>query len=124
MSDKYISETWIRDYVDQMINVAKQFEEESIMREATLLRADHAMDLVKAWRREKRDDPPNQLTRDLQARIVAALKVADEYGGIDGGHHKMWVIDQMVRALLGKEYVEWVHRFNASGGEWDEGTAP
>ena len=28
-----------------------------------------------------------------------ALKFALQYGTIDGGHHKMWVIDQMVRAL-------------------------
>lgn len=33
------------------------------------------------------------------ARIAKALEFADCYGGIDGDHHKMWVIDQMVRAL-------------------------
>lgn len=30
-----------------------------------------------------------------------ALEIAAQFGGIDGGHHKMWVIDQMVRALIG-----------------------
>ena len=30
-----------------------------------------------------------------------ALTYVSTYGGIDGGHHKMWVIDQMVRALTG-----------------------
>lgn len=34
-------------------------------------------------------------------RIVAALSVINNYGGIDGNHHKEWVIDQVVRALTG-----------------------
>lgn len=34
-------------------------------------------------------------------RIKAALDIAINYGGIDGDHHKAWVIDQMVRALTG-----------------------
>lgn len=33
------------------------------------------------------------------AQIKKALDVAVMYGGIDGAHHKAWVIDQMVRAL-------------------------
>lgn len=36
-----------------------------------------------------------------QKAIDHALKIAMECGGFDGGHHKMWVIDQMVRALTG-----------------------
>ena len=50
-------------------------------------------------------------------------------GIIDGGHHKMWVIDQAVRALTGDGYDDWVRKFCA--GEdgpdtyyWDVGTAP
>lgn len=34
-------------------------------------------------------------------RIKKALDLAVTYGGIDGAHHKTWVIDQMVRALTG-----------------------
>jgi hypothetical protein len=34
-------------------------------------------------------------------RIPAALDIAAQFGGIDGDHHKAWVIDQMVRALTG-----------------------
>ena len=34
-------------------------------------------------------------------RIRKALEFAIKYGGIDGAHHKDWVIDQMVRALTG-----------------------
>lgn len=37
----------------------------------------------------------------LQRRINKALDIAQKYGTTDGGHHKMWVIDQMVRALTG-----------------------
>jgi hypothetical protein len=36
-----------------------------------------------------------------QKRIKEALQIATDYGNIDGGHHKSWVIDQMVRALTG-----------------------
>lgn len=38
---------------------------------------------------------------DLDNRIQKALNVAASYGTTDGGHHKMWVIDQMVRELTG-----------------------
>lgn len=34
-------------------------------------------------------------------RIEKAIKLAVQYGGIDGDHHKSWAIDQMVRALTG-----------------------
>jgi hypothetical protein len=34
-------------------------------------------------------------------RIHDALRLAVNYGGVDGDHHKAWVIDQMVRALTG-----------------------
>jgi hypothetical protein len=32
------------------------------------------------------------------------LRIALRFGGIDGEHHKNWVIDQMVRALTGCEF--------------------
>lgn len=73
-------------------------------------------------------------------RIVAALEVAASYGGIAGDHHKMWVIDQMVRALTGCPivgdsygesplYVRFVLLYNdgEDGPEtyaWEEGIAP
>lgn len=61
-------------------------------------------------------------------KILAALKIA-EYGAFDGSHHKMWVIDQMVRALTGDRYDEWVTAFKAGNDgpdtyEWDCGIAP
>lgn len=64
----------------------------------------------------------------MEERIKKALKYAWSYGQIDGCHHKMWVIDQMVRALLEDEYKEWVKRYETPDGddywEWDTGIAP
>lgn len=69
---------------------------------------------------------------DLVGAINKALQIAYDYGQVDGGHHKMWVIDQMVRALLGDtfEYTQWVkvyQHLDVDGEpqyEWDEGVAP
>lgn len=86
-------------------------------------------------------------------RIKKALDIARCDGGVDGDHHKMWAIDQMVRALTGcpmikesatdytgkpytyerqgesEEYLAWVKETQAGedGPEtylWDEGTPP
>lgn len=45
---------------------------------------------------------------DAQTRIDEAMATVENYGSIDGEHHKTWVIDQVVRALLGPKYEEWV----------------
>jgi hypothetical protein len=66
---------------------------------------------------------------DQTHRIAKALFLASSYGSIDGAHHKAWVIDQMVRALIGDGYGEW-RRITQSGDdgpetyEWDEGVPP
>lgn len=64
-----------------------------------------------------------------QDRINKALEVCIKYGGIDGAHHKTWVIDQVVRFLTGDKYDEVVKE--ACDGEdgpntydWDTGVAP
>lgn len=57
-------------------------------------------------------------------RIEKAIEIAIEYGGIDGAHHKDWVIDQMVRALAGDNYDQIVADACESDGEWDCGVAP
>ena len=42
-------------------------------------------------------------------KIKQAVDLAWQYAQIDGEHHKMWVIDQMVRTLLGEEkYKKWL----------------
>jgi hypothetical protein len=49
MSEPSIPESWIKGYVDRMLALAAKFPDGK-MREAVLSRADHAMDLVKAYR--------------------------------------------------------------------------
>jgi hypothetical protein len=68
-------------------------------------------------------------TESNEWRIDLALDFALRYGQIGGDHHKAWVIDQMVRALTGDQYEQWVRE--AKDGEdgpntydWDEGIAP
>ncbi len=63
------------------------------------------------------------------ARIREALEIARRYGFIDGGHHKEWVIDQMVRALTGDSYQQWVASYQAGEDgpdtyEWPVGIVP
>lgn len=65
------------------------------------------------------------------ARVIVALDIIDNYGGIDGAHHKQWVLDQVLRALCGDAdtYAEWIRRHKAGDDgpetyDWDEGIAP
>lgn len=58
-----------------------------------------------------------------------AVEIAVTYGGFDGGHHKDWVIDQMVRQLTGDNYDAVVSdaRAGEDGPEtysWEIGIAP
>lgn len=60
-----------------------------------------------------------------------ALEIAWRYSQCDGAWHKAWVIDQMVRELLGsdEEYKQWVAKYTAPlpDGDhynWYEGIAP
>ena len=58
-----------------------------------------------------------------------ALSYAQNYGTIDGGHHKMWVIDQMVRAITKEDYENFVISCEIGEDcpktyEWDTGIAP
>lgn len=85
----------------------------------------------------------NEALKQQGKVMVEALRCAMDYGTIDGGHHKMWVIDQMVRHLthcplitkeatdcngkkytyitLGesKEYLDLI-----SNNDWESGIAP
>lgn len=61
----------------------------------------------------------------LQARISDAVNRIDQSGGIDGAHHKQWVLNQVLCILLSaKEYQAFVARRIADGYDWDEGIAP
>ena len=71
----------------------------------------------------------NTTANELRNRATKALEMAHRFGGIDGDHHKAWVIDQMVRALTGDGYDEFVRdaKVGDDGPEtydWDCGIAP
>jgi len=57
------------------------------------------------------------------------LCLIDRYGGIDGGHHKQWLLDQIAREITGDNYDDWVREYQ-SGEDgpmtyvWDTGIAP
>lgn len=60
-------------------------------------------------------------------RIFAAADIARRYGGIEEAHHKQWVIDQMLRTMLGEDgYRAWVATQNADPAydPWDVGITP
>lgn len=66
---------------------------------------------------------------DFNQRIQKALDIANRYGSVDGEHHKTWVIDQMVRALVKDSYEERVRRRKEGKDgpdtyQWDPGIAP
>ena len=67
-----------------------------------------------------------QVFKDLPDNIIEAVNVS-LYGMFDGSHHKMWVIDQMLRVLLGEErYNLFVAEYNKDEDyeDWDVGIAP
>ena len=61
-------------------------------------------------------------------RIDKAVKLMLEYGEIDGGHHKMWVIDQALQILLDEDYEAIMTEVSTDEDgtvwEWDRGIAP
>jgi len=62
-------------------------------------------------------------------KIKTALEFISQYGGIDGAHHKAWLIDQVVRTLTCEQYTKWIKEycFGDDGDntyEWDEGIPP
>jgi len=61
--------------------------------------------------------------------IGDALNIIEQFGGIDGDHHKTWVIDQVARSLLGDNYEKWVKEMKVGEDgpntyDWSEGIAP
>jgi len=64
-----------------------------------------------------------------QKRINEAISIALEFGGVDGSHHKQWVIYQMVRELAGKRYKRIIanacdEKDKPRTFSWDDGIAP
>jgi hypothetical protein len=70
-----------------------------------------------------------RVPEDDAESIQLALEVIGRYGGIDGDHHKAWVLDQAVRHLTRGQYDAWVaEQCDGEDGpdtySWDEGIAP
>ena len=66
---------------------------------------------------------------DDTERVTKTIEVIANYGGIDGGHHKQWVLDQAMRFLLGDDYNAWISVYCCGEDgpdtyEWDTGIAP
>jgi len=69
------------------------------------------------------------LISEEQKKINGAIELKERYGGIDGDHHKTWVIDQVARVLLGDQYPQWVIDMKMGDDgpntyDYDEGIAP
>ena len=65
----------------------------------------------------------------LRIAIDLAVNLGLDYGTGDGAHHKMWVIDQMIRILAGDRYEQTIKEACAGEDgpdsyEWDCGIAP
>lgn len=65
----------------------------------------------------------------LAQKVLATLELIFSCGGIDGEHHKTWIIDQVVRILTAGVYDDWVKEYCAGENgpntySWDEGIAP
>ena len=80
----------------------------------------------KALSTEAPSEPAPQM-EELILRKDAAIKDIEEYGMIDGAHHKQWLLDRTLRTLLGDaDYHEWVATHNSDDDyeDWDVGIAP
>lgn len=76
------------------------------------------------------EDEFDQACRCLEQK-QAVLDLIDQYGTIDGAHHKQWLIDQIVRELTGEDYDQWVEEYSDvddpdyfAPEEWSTGIAP
>lgn len=65
-----------------------------------------------------------QALEDKNKKINKTLEIAYQYAQIDGDHHKMWVVDQMIRNLLGSYYDNWVKKYEEDDYTWETGIAP
>jgi hypothetical protein len=58
-----------------------------------------------------------------EEKVDKAMAIINEYGHVEGHHHKQWCLDQIARILLGNKYEDWASGTEA-GFEWDKGIAP
>jgi hypothetical protein len=57
--------------------------------------------------------------------VETAVEIIERYGMIDGAHHKQWILDQILRTLLGDGYEKWIEKYNVPEYQpWDTGITP
>lgn len=74
----------------------------------------------------------HEMFDEANSRLEKVTELIEQYGGIDGGDHKQWVIDQVMRIIKGDDYENWVKDMKGEWDEeygdyeydWDEGIAP
>jgi hypothetical protein len=63
------------------------------------------------------------MRQSYKARLAKIQELLEQYGDLDGAHHKQWVLDQIARVVLGDEYDEWAAA-SEDADAWDTGVAP
>jgi hypothetical protein len=58
---------------------------------------------------------------EIGKRVNEVFLLIERHGMTDGAHHKQWVLDQILRALLKDLYQDWLKN---RCDEWDQGIAP
>jgi hypothetical protein len=70
------------------------------------------------WVPEPDEEELQATIHELRLCIAGALAILRGSVNVGGGHHKQYVIDQAVRALMSSE------DYGALGPDWDKGIAP
>jgi hypothetical protein len=66
------------------------------------------------------------MKRLMGQKINEAVNIALKFGDVAASYHKQWVIDQMLRVLLDKDYDKVIDDYNLEEGytDWDKGIEP
>ena len=61
-------------------------------------------------------------------RLKNIRKLIEAYGYIDGAHHKQWLLDQIMREIMGTQYDQWKYEYEHVNDEkeytWNQGIRP
>lgn len=75
-------------------------------------------------------DMTKYIAENHEENIGEVLELLFSYAQFDGGHHKQWLLDQIVRTLTKEKYEKFVEDYETDPitgevyGEWDTGIAP